>query len=62
MEIKTSRRKRGLEFKLKVGPKNQNFQFKLKFSTKDNSRNAELNGDVHFFSFPKMPFLNKFGP
>ena len=51
-----SRRKRGLEFKLKVGPKNQSFQFKLKFGTKDNSSMQNSVVMSTFSPFQKCPF------
>ena len=44
----------------KFGPKCQNFQFKLKFGTKNK---LKFHGGAHFFSFwLEIPFFSKFGP
>ena len=52
----------GNTFFEQVWSANQNFQFKLKFGTKTNSKKVEFNGDIDFFRFPpKILFLGKFG-
>ena len=52
----------GNNFFEQVWSANQNFQFKLKFGTKTNSKKVEFSGDADFFRFPpKILFLGKFG-
>ena len=44
----------------KLGPKNQNCQFKLKCGTQNIFKYTEFNSHIHFFCFwPVIPFLGK---